>query len=310
MRFSGIDANLLIALNALLREKNVTRAAQRVGRGQPAMSHALARLRAYFEDPLLVPEGRGLALSPRGQELSEPVARAMSALLEVFDKHAGAEKRANRRFVIASSDLFACRFFPELLRTLQRDDPTIVLEARPLSARSTEQILGDGIDLAFGVYEDVPLHVNQQLLFNEPFVCVVRTDHPKVRKAIPLRLYLDLPHLEIIFAPRARIGERVDRMLAATGTRRRVTASVAHFSVARRVLEANDHVLTMTKGNAESLIQGSALRIVDAPLELPPLGFSQIWLRHRDEDTSHRWLRETAARVCTSQHDEEAASAN
>jgi DNA-binding transcriptional LysR family regulator len=310
MRFSGIDANLLIVLDALLREKNVTRAAQRVGRGQPAMSHALARLRAYFEDPLLVPEGRGLALSARAEELSEPVARAMSALLEVFDKHAGAEKRAHRRFVIASSDLFACRFFPELLRTLQRDDPTIVLEARPLTARSTEQILSDGIDLAFGVYEDVPLHINQQQLFNESFVCVVRADHPKVRKTIPLRLYLDLPHLEITFAPRARIGERIDRMLAATGTRRRVTASVAHFSVARRVLETNDHVLTMTKGSAESLIQGSALRIVDAPLELPQLRFSQIWWRHQDEDTSHRWLRETAAHVCTSHRDEETASAN
>jgi DNA-binding transcriptional LysR family regulator len=290
MRLTGIDANLLIALDALLRERNVTRAARRVGRGQPAMSHVLGRLRAYFQDPLLVPEGRGLTLSPRAQELSEPVARAMAALLEVFDKQADPEKRAHRKFVIASTDLFAWRFFPELLRALQRDDPSIVLETRPLSARSTEQVLSEGIDLAFGVYEDVPQHIHQQQLFSEPFVCVVRAEHPKVRKAIALRLYLDLPHL--------------DRMLAAIGKRRRVTASVAHFSVARRVLETNDHILTMARGDAESLIKGSALRIVEAPLELPPLLFSQIWRRQHDEDAAHRWLRETAARVCTSGRDE------
>jgi DNA-binding transcriptional LysR family regulator len=307
MRLTGIDANLLIALDALLRERNVTRAARRVGRGQPAMSHVLGRLRAYFQDPLLVPEGRGLTLSPRAQELSEPVARAMAALLEVFDKQADPEKRAHRKFVIASTDLFAWRFFPELLRALQRDDPSIVLETRPLSARSTEQVLSEGIDLAFGVYEDVPQHIHQQQLFSEPFVCVVRAEHPKVRKAIALRLYLDLPHLEIIFAPRARIGERIDRMLAAIGKRRRVTASVAHFSVARRVLETNDHILTMARGDAESLIKGSALRIVEAPLELPPLLFSQIWRRQHDEDAAHRWLRESAARVCTSGRDEQAS---
>jgi DNA-binding transcriptional LysR family regulator len=298
MKLSGIDANLLIALDALLREKNVTRAAKHIGRGQPAMSHILARLRSHFDDPLLVQKGRELVLSQRAQTLVEPVARAVSALTDVFDERTLLEKRAARTVVIASMDLFASRFVPELLRKLQRHAPNILLETRPLIARSTDQILGEGVDLAFGVFEDVPQHINQQQLFSEPFVCVVRSDHPRIRRTLPLRLYLELPHMEIVPAPRTRTGERVDRILAASGQRRHVTARIAHFSVARRILETNDHVLTMTKGHAELLIEGAALRMVRAPLEIPSLRFSQIWRRQYDEDATHRWLREAAARVC------------
>jgi DNA-binding transcriptional LysR family regulator len=298
MKLSGIDTNLLVALDALLKEKNVTRAAKRIGRGQPAMSHVLARLRAHFEDPLLVPKGRELVLSKKAQTLVEPVARAISALTDVFDERSAAEKHAERTFVLASTDLFAWRFIPELLCALQQDIPDVVLETRPLIARSSEQILSDGVDLAFGVYEDLPQHINQQQLHTEPYVCVMRADHPKVGGTLPLEVYLELPHLEVVPAPKARAGERIDRILAASGKQRRVTAKVAHFCVARRILETNDHVLTMSKGNAEFLIQGSALRIVSAPIELPPLRISQIWRRQYDEDLAHRWLRETAARVC------------
>jgi DNA-binding transcriptional LysR family regulator len=298
VKLSGIDTNLLVALDALLKEKNVTRAAKRIGRGQPAMSHILARLREHFEDPLLVPKGRELVLSLKGQMLVEPVARAISAFTDVFDERSAAEKRSGRTFVVASTDLFAWRFIPELLCALQQDAPDVVLEARPLIARSTEQILSDGVDLAFGVYEDLPQHINQQQLHTEPYVCVVRADHPEVGRKIPLELYLELPHIEVVPAPRARAGDRIDRILAASGKRRRVTAKVAHFCVARRILETNDCVLTMSKGNAEFLIKKSALRIVNAPIELPPLRISQIWRRQYDEDIEHRWLRQTAARVC------------
>lgn len=298
MNLSSIETNLLIVLDALLKEKNVTRAAKRVGRGQPAMSHALTRLREYFADPLLVAKGREFVLSPKAQELREPVARAIAALAEVFDGRTAEDPRIHRTFAVASTDLFAWRFVPDLLLALQRDVPDLILEARPLVARSTDAILSDGVDLAFGVFEDVPPYINQQELFADPYVCVVRTGHPAARKRLSLAQYLDLPHLEVIPAPGARTGNRVDRILAAAGKRRRVTMKVFHFAIAQRVLETNDHVLTMTKGNAEAFVQDRDLRIVNAPFDFPAVRFSQIWRRQNDDDAAHRWLRETAARIC------------
>jgi DNA-binding transcriptional LysR family regulator len=300
MRISGIDANLLIALNALLTERNVTRAAARVGVGQPALSHSLARLREHFNDPLLIPRGRELHLSDKALRLVEPVAVATAALANVFEERPALDLRSARRFVVAAADLFALRFMPEVERTLRREAPGVVLEVRPLAARSTELILSDGVDLAFGVFDDVPSTLNQQHLFRDEFVCVVRADHPEVGASMSLRAFTKLSHLEVAPAPNAKPGLRIDRLLAAKGMERRVGTRVPYFLLAARILESNDQVLTMTHVFAEELTKVARLRIVKSPLALPPLSFSQIWLRQHDDDPTHQWLRETCARICTS----------
>jgi DNA-binding transcriptional LysR family regulator len=298
MRISGIDANLLIALNALLTERNVTRAAARIGVGQPALSHSLARLREHFKDPLLVQRGRELHLSEKATRMLETVAAAAAAFSSVFEERPGLDLRSARRFVIAAADLFSLRFVPDLERTLRREAPGVTLEVRPLADRSTEMILSDGVDLAFGVFDDVPPTINQQPLFQDPFVCVVRAEHPQVGASLSLRTFTRLPHLEVAPAPKARPGLRIDRMLAAKGMARRVEMRVPYFLLAARILESSDQVLTMTHVFADELKKTARLRIVKCPLSIPPLSFSQIWLRQRDDDPTHRWLRETCARIC------------
>ena len=298
MRISGIDANLLVALNALLKERNVTRAAARLGVGQPALSHSLARLREHFDDPLLVRKGRVLLLSEKATRLVAPVAAAAAALAGVFEERPGLDLVATRKLVIASADLFSMRFVPEIERTLRHEAPGIELEVRALAARSTELILSDGVELAFGVFEDPPESINQQHLFRDPFVCVVRADHPVVGATLPLKAYTQLPHIEVAPVPDSRPGTRIDRLLAAKGARRRVTTRVPYFSLAARILETSDHVLTMTQAFAEHLTSGARLRIVKCPLPIPPLSFSQIWLHRHDDDATHRWLRERCARLC------------
>jgi DNA-binding transcriptional LysR family regulator len=299
MRISGIDANLLIALNALLTERNVTRAAARIGVGQPALSHSLARLREHFKDPLLVQRGRELHLSEKALRMMESVAVAAAAFSRVFEERPGLDLRSGRRFVLAAADLFSLRFVPELERTLRRDAPGVTLEVRPLADRSTGTILSDGVDLAFGVFDDVPITLNQQSLFQDPFVCVLRADHPQVGASLSLRAFTRLPHLEVAPAPKARPGARIDRLLAAKGMARRVETRVPYFLLAARILESSDQVLTMTHVFAEELRKSARLRIVKCPLAIPPLSFSQIWLRQQDDDATHRWLRETCARICS-----------
>src|SRR5450432_77026 len=125
MKISGIDANLLIALDALLSERNVTRAAARLGVGQPALSYSLARLREHFKDPLLVRKGRELILSERAARLLEPASVAAAALAAVFEEHPNLDLRSARSFVVASADLFSLRFVPEIERTLRREAPGV-----------------------------------------------------------------------------------------------------------------------------------------------------------------------------------------
>jgi DNA-binding transcriptional LysR family regulator len=311
MRISGIDANLLIALNALLTERNVTRAAARIGVGQPALSHSLARLRAHFKDPLLVQRGRGLYLSEKALRLLEPVAAATAAFSSVFEERPGLDLVSPRRFVLAAADLFALRFVPEIERTLRSEAPGVTLEVRPLADRSTELSLSDGVDLAFGVFADVPPPLNQQILFADPFVCVVRADHPLVGAGgnLSLRAFTRLPHIEVAPAPKARPGLRIDRMLAAKGVLRRVETRVPYFLLAARLLERSDQILTMTRVFAEELQKAARLQILKCPLTLPSLSFSQIWLRQYDDDPTHRWLRETCARICTIAVSDHGASA-
>jgi DNA-binding transcriptional LysR family regulator len=298
MKLSSIDANLIAALEALLTERNVTRAAARLGVSQPAMSHSLARLREHFADPLLVAKGRELVLSRTARGLVQPVAAAALALGNVFGRERSADPRTARTFVVAAADLFATRFVPPFLSALERDVADLDFEVRPLASRSTEQILGDGVDLAFGVFEDVPPTLNLEPLFPDPYVCVVRADHPRVGRTLSLATYLELPHIEVVPAPDARPGERIDRWLAARGKRRRVSVRVPFFALAARVLVERDHVLTMTAFFAREVAEGAGLRIVRCPVRLGAITFSQIWHRRHDEDRAHKWLRTVASRVC------------
>jgi DNA-binding transcriptional LysR family regulator len=299
MRLPAIDANLLLALHALLQETNVTRAAKRLGIGQPGMSRSLARLREHFKDPLLVPKGRGLVLSPTALALVGPVERASAALADVFEGRGDDSGGLHRAFTLASADLFAASIVPGLLAEMRAGAPDATLEVRSLPARSTEQILGDGADVALGAFEDVPPTVSQRHLFSDAFVCLVRADHPRVQSgAMSLKTYLELRHLEVLPAPNARPGLRIARALGSKAEQRRVVARVPYFALAARILSQSDLVLTMTRSWAEALRDFGPLRIVALPVRLPPQRFSQIWLRRHDTDAAHTWFRELVAKVC------------
>ncbi len=296
MNLSAIDTNLLVALHALLQEASVTRAAQRLGIGQPAMSRLLARLRDHFKDPLLVQHGRKFALSPVAQLLVPPVTKAISAMTDVFEAATG--EVTSRVYVLACADLFGAAVVPALFQQMAhaRD---VALEVRAIPSRSTEQILDDGVDVVLGAFEDVPPTLSQRSLFSDPFVCVVRADHPLVHDgALSRDAYLELSHVDVLPAPNARPGLRIERALGADAERRRVALRVPYFWLAARVVAESDLALTMTQSFARELQRSAALKTVTAPLALAPLTFSLVWRRARDLDRMHAWFRELVATVC------------
>ena len=296
MKLSAIDANLLLSLHALLQEASVTRAAKRLGVGQPAMSRSLSRLREQFKDPLLVQRGRQFVLSPGAQALAPSVERAISAIRDVFEERSAVGAR--RTYVLACADLFGIAVVPALLRNLLGPlGPTV--EIRPIAARSTERILEEGVDVALGTFEDVPATVSQRDLFSDSFVCVVRSDHPRIGATMSLKSYLELDHLEVVPAPLARPGLRIERALGAKSTQRRITVRVPYFSLAARILAESDLVMTMSGLFARELQRLAPLKVVAAPINLAPLRFSMIWHRKWDGDRAHEWFRNQVASICT-----------
>lgn len=299
MKLSGIDANLLAALEALLREKSVTRAAKRLGVGQPALSHSLSRLRDHFKDDLLILKGRNYLLTPRAEKLVDVVANATRALADVFEEQPTFDAAtSSSRFVVACSDLFGLLIIPELLRTLRREAEHVEVEVRAMVATSKESILDDGVDLALGIFEDVPSSINQQSLYEDPAVCVVRANHEQVGKRMTLDAYSKLPHLEIAPLADSIPGLHVDRALAAIGKKRRVTLRVPYYLLAPHILEQSDHVATLSASGAEVLAGMARLRIVEPPIALPTYKYSQIWQNKHNDDHAHAWLRQRIAGIC------------
>lgn len=293
MKLSAIDTNLLVALHALLQEANVTRAAKRLGVGQPAMSRLLARLREHFDDPLLVRKGRQLVLSSKARALAPSVEKAVAAIADVFEEPSAARKT----YVLGCADLFGAAVVPGLLREL-RESAGPGLEVRAIPARSTERILEEGSDVVLGSFEDVPPTVGQRHLFSDPFVCVVRIDHPRVARSMSLKTYLALRHLEVLPTPLARPGLRIERALGSRAPERNVALRVPYFSLAARILADTDLVLTMTRSFAGVLREFAPLKIVAAPVKVPPQRFSLIWQRRHDSDRAHTWFRDVVAKVC------------
>jgi DNA-binding transcriptional LysR family regulator len=299
MKLSGIDANLLVSLDALLQEKSVTRAAKRLGVGQPAVSHSLARLREHFNDPLLILTGRTYVLTPRAQQLAGVVANATRALADVFeDPPAFVAATSSQRFVVACSDLLGIILVPELLRVIGREAAHVEFELRPLAGRSTDSILDEDVDLGVGLFDEVPPSMNQQSLYEDPAVCVLRANHEHVGKRLTLATYTKLPHLDVAPTPNATRDLRIDRALAAIGKRRQVTVRVPYFLLAPQVLERTNHVATMSARAAHILARMARLRVVDPPIDLPPYRFSQVWRADRNNDRAHIWLRQRIARIC------------
>jgi DNA-binding transcriptional LysR family regulator len=292
-----VDSNQLIALDALLRERSVTRAAAAVGIGQPGMSHALQRLRAHFGDALLVRGEGGLALTPRASALVEPVRHAVAALDQVFAVSRPFDPRRSTRLIrLAATDHVGCILLPPFLRILQEEAPGMDLDVMPVTAGPSANPLASGaIDLALGVFPDLPAAIRRQHLFDDRFVCLVRKDHPVVRRGLTLKRYLSLTH--ILVAPRGTREGKVDVLLRARKLERRIGVTVPHFLLAPLLAARSDCVVTMTERLARCFEQMLDVRVLEPPLPLPPYDLVQIWHERNQNDSAHRWVRQALFRA-------------
>jgi DNA-binding transcriptional LysR family regulator len=284
----GMDANLLVALDALLSEAHVTRAARRVGLSQSAMSHALGRLRDLFGDPLLVRTARGMKLTERARSLAAPLAHALRELDGVLGKPmpfdpAGVE----REFRVAAIDFAQLVLIPPLLSQLRRSAPGYRLSVLPMSESFERGIRNDAYDLAIGLH--VPaLELTQEDLLSERFVCVVRRGRRIGRLTVDK--LAELPH--VLVSPRGRIPGMLDAPLNERGLSRTVVLTVPHALAGALAVVDSDAVMTISERVAKVALRGLPVRVLDPPLPLRRFRVSMAWHPRFDSEPAHAFLRD------------------
>lgn len=284
------DLNQLRALEALLDTQSVTEAARRLGLSQPAMSHALARLRERFEDPLLVRAGGGLVLTARAAAMAEPLRRALRALDQAVAVSEWDPVRSKRMFHLDTVDYGELVLLPPLLSRVRATAPGVDLWLHREGLAPPRLASGE-LDLGIGVLraEDSVAGLRSRALFRERFVVLTRRGHPLLEAGLTPRGYADAPHA--LIAPRGRLGGVVDTILEKHGLRRRIALVVPHFLAAPYALLDSDLVLTLPERVARAVTTHLPLVVCDPPVDIPGFTMSMVWHERVDADPSHRWLR-------------------
>lgn len=295
MNLAGVDTNLVVALHALLGERNVSRAAKRLGLGQSAASHALARLRAQLDDPLLVRKGREFELTPKAKALLDPVALAVEHITRVFEPPPPFVAATSRRtFRIAATDNLALYVLPRLTKILAKEAPQIDIRFFHLSKDWQAALTRDEFDLKLGRKYLVGPPLQSEDLFRDHLVCVVREGNP-VEGPLTLRRYAALSH--ILVAPQETERGFMDALLARHGLERRVALTVPHFLVALFAVAASNHALTIPARLVEIAATPLRLRTLTLPSRPPEYVLSQTWSARSADDAGHQWLRRTIRRA-------------
>ena len=291
-----IDLNLLVALDALLQEGSVSRAARRLGLSTPALSHALGRLRARLEDPILVRAGREMAPTPRAEAL-RPLVREIVAQARAALKPSApfVPEALDRTFVIRATDHLLSLLGLTLDRILGKEAPHVSLRFVPNAPDDAEALRTGEADLAIGIFDVLPPEMRTRVLLTDRYVCVVREGHPSVGDRLTLDQYAQLAHVQV--APRGIPGGYVDEELRAMGIERQIARVVPYFLIGLFLASETDYVLTISERLANEMAQRLRLRILEPPLELKPYSLSLVWHPRLDRDEPNRWLRDVLLRV-------------
>ena len=292
-----VDLNLLVVFDALMAEEHATRAAERIGLTQPAVSHALNRLRALFSDPLFVRSPRGMTPTPVALEAA-PAIRSILEQVEgvllggrVFDP-----KESTRQFVLGLSDYAAFVFLPRLTGRLEREAPGVSLIVRNTSRGVGLPMLDDGIvELIAGNFPEPPSHMREELLYEEDFVCAGRVGNPALDRSLDLERYLSLRHLQV--SMKGEPHGYVDAVLRDKNLKRNVTVTVGHFLMAPHLVGTSDLVATEPRRLFGLFAERLPLQLSPPPIDIPSFRVVQAWHARNDADLGHKWLRQVVREI-------------
>jgi DNA-binding transcriptional LysR family regulator len=299
IELARIDLNLLVAFEALFEERSVTAAAQRIYLGQPAMSAALGRLRALFDDPLFVRVGREMQPTTRAVAIAPGISAALDRVRQTIQLSQGFDPASDRRkFAIGSADYTSFVLLPQLSAYCQQFAPNINLRTIEFTKDEVGVLLEKGIiHLAVGVFPDPPRPTICVPLFQERFIGIARKDHPALSAgSISLDSFVNLSHV-LYTSRRDDVGE-IDLVLAQSDLQRRVAVTIPHLLVLPSIVAATDLIAAIPSHMARYLANLSEIELFELPIEVPPWTVSLLWSHLSDRDPGCSWLRKTLEELC------------
>lgn len=300
LNFRTLDLNLLRVFDAVMAEGSLTRAAATLAVTQPAVSHALRRLREAVGQDLFVRVAHGVRPTPHAEGLWPQVRAALGTLRQALAPADFDPRRDAVQMRLAMADATAALLAPALVARIEHAQALMNLRMLPLTTRDPRRLVGGGdADLAVGFFPGLVTslvaqgqdsHLRHARLFDTRYVCVMRQGHPLAERVLTLDDYASAHHLLVSFSGRPH--GYVDEALAARGRQRRIVLTVNQFFTAGRVVAQSDLLTVLPEGFVEAMGNGADLVTRELPLALDPVHVEMIWHLRQDTNPAHRWLRD------------------
>lgn len=301
-----VDLRLLVAFNALMEERSVTRAAERLDLSQPAMSRSLQRLRQLFGDELFIRQSHGLSPSPRAEQLHDMLRPLLDDMLRLVAPVTVDPSQLQRTFRIGILDLFSQMVVAPLIKTLQAAAPHVRLKVVNLEAYSMESLASGQLDFVLNLGDEAPANIHSRVLCYEEPVCLLRRDHPSATLPLTVEQFVALPFVHF-WIPGFNEHRQLDQLLFGKALTRDVLLETNNLMTAMNALCDAD--LAMIAGRRIYSVLPRAEELVALPLpfaELEPVAIRLLWHRRNHANAEHQWMRDLVAGLFGRLEDESA----
>jgi DNA-binding transcriptional LysR family regulator len=295
MNLRSIDLNLIPVFDAIFTEGKLTRAAERLAMSQPAMSNALARLRATVDDPLFIRTARGMVPTPRARQMAGQIRQALNLIHNSLQQNTEFDFSASTRtFSIAVEDYGEAVIIPPLMDWLTRAAPGIQTRIWPGRSRAVREELRNGmVDFAVDYFRLEGQGFRSTHLMTDELVSMVRKDHPVIGETLSLDQYVTLPHVVL-----AQNAPMVDRELTRRGLTRNRALHVPHFISMPLIVKSTDFICTLPRRMASVYMEHFPVKILTSPIDFPKIPIYLVWSDVIGTDPGHQWLRDSLYSLC------------
>jgi len=287
-KLRSINLNLLPILQSLLTTRSVTRTAEHLHMSQPGVSDALAKLRAHYNDDLLVRAGGEMQPTQLALALQEELNGSIEALERVIERDGFDPKKLERRFVISTADVVVLSLVNKVIDGLEDEAPGVTVQFEGIQADYLDSVRTGEVDLLVGPHNVLETKGLMEMeLYDETLVCIARRNHPKIKGQLSSRAYKDLAHAA--FRANQRTNESFETMLV--GTRQNDIVRLPHYTLMPVIVEESDVVAMIPKRAAEYYAERHRIQAFDPPFKVPNVTIAAYWSRIHDRDPAHKWFR-------------------
>jgi DNA-binding transcriptional LysR family regulator len=301
VNLASVDLNLLLVFDALMIERSVTKAGNRVCLSQPAVSAALNRLRHLTNDELFVRRTDGMHPTQRALELEDPIRKALLQINDALEPQAFSPSESTRSFCIALNDLGAAMIMPHLASSLSHIAPQINITVEHADGEQAIRLIESGkVDMAVGLFDKPGDTVEFEKLYDIPFSCAMRFNHPLIGKDIDIDHFAATSQLAITHD--GGISRMIDKLLVHHAKRRRIAFTVPHFLAGAFVLTNTDLIATLPNKLIRRFGSAAGIRAVEMPFAQMQIECGMAWNKETSKSHAHIWMRSLLRDICNAYH--------